>query len=148
MSIFAKAKKARENKKGFTLVELIVVLVILAILAAVLVPTLLGWIEKARNEKFLNNANAAYVAAQGLADEAYGQYTAANGDLRDTKVNDDDIADLTGIAVDSFTTTITWGGGTDPTDKEYYQITGFKYHDNDTNKDAVWTDTTGTWVIE
>ena len=35
-SIFEKAKRAKENKKGFTLVELIVVLVILAILAAIL----------------------------------------------------------------------------------------------------------------
>ena len=33
-------KKLKENKKGFTLVELIVVLVILAILAALLVPAL------------------------------------------------------------------------------------------------------------
>ena len=36
------------NNKGFTLVELIVVLVILAILAAILVPALLGYIDKAR----------------------------------------------------------------------------------------------------
>ena len=35
------------NKKGMTLVEVIVVLVILAILAAVLVPTMIGWIDKA-----------------------------------------------------------------------------------------------------
>ena len=41
----------KKNNKGFTLVELIVVLVILAILAAILVPTLLGYIERARSEK-------------------------------------------------------------------------------------------------
>lgn len=38
--MFAKVK----NKKGFTLVELIVVLVILAILAALLIPALTGYI--------------------------------------------------------------------------------------------------------
>ena len=41
-------KARKENNKGFTLVELIVVLVILAILAAVLVPALLGYIDDAR----------------------------------------------------------------------------------------------------
>ena len=35
------------HKKGFTLVEVIVVLVILAILAAILVPSMVGWIDKA-----------------------------------------------------------------------------------------------------
>ena len=44
-------EKIRElkNRKGFTLVELIVVLVILAILAALLVPALTGYIDKARD---------------------------------------------------------------------------------------------------
>ena len=44
-------KKLKENKKkGFTLVELIVVLVILAILAALLIPALTGYIDKAKNK--------------------------------------------------------------------------------------------------
>ena len=41
----------REDKKGFTLVELIVVLVILAILIALLVPTLTGYIDNANKKK-------------------------------------------------------------------------------------------------
>ena len=36
------------KKRGFTLVELIVVLVILAVLAALLIPSLTGYIDKAR----------------------------------------------------------------------------------------------------
>ncbi len=48
--MFAKVK----NKKGFTLVELIVVLVILAILAALLIPTLTGYIDKANKEKVVS----------------------------------------------------------------------------------------------
>ena len=39
----------RFNKKGFTLVEIIVVLVILAILAAIAVPSVLGYVEEAKN---------------------------------------------------------------------------------------------------
>ena len=63
----------KNNNKGFTLVELIVVLVILAILAAILVPALLGYIDKAREKQVTTNAEAAYVAAQALATEAYGK---------------------------------------------------------------------------
>jgi len=39
--------KARNNKKGFTLVELIVVIVIIAILIAALTPAILGVIQRA-----------------------------------------------------------------------------------------------------
>lgn len=40
----------RFNKKGFTLIEIIVVLVILAILAAIAVPSVLGYVEEAKKE--------------------------------------------------------------------------------------------------
>ena len=59
------------SKKGFTLVELIVVLVILAILAAVLTPTLTGYIEQAKSKKDLRNAKALMEATQAAFVELY-----------------------------------------------------------------------------
>ena len=44
--------KTIHKKHGFTLVELIVVLSILAILATLLIPSLTGYIEKAKNRLF------------------------------------------------------------------------------------------------
>ena len=74
-SIFEKAKKARENKKGFTLVELIVVLVILAILAAILVPALLGWIDKAKEKQIVVEGRVVQMAAQTVASEQHSKET-------------------------------------------------------------------------
>ncbi len=65
-------KKIKENKKGFTLVELIVVLVILAILAALLVPALTGYIDKAKKKSIIAETRQCVMAAQTLVDEAYG----------------------------------------------------------------------------
>ncbi len=64
-------KIGKNSKKGFTLVELIVVLVILAVMAAMLVPALTGYITKARTEKDYQAASEALVAAQALVTEYY-----------------------------------------------------------------------------
>lgn len=64
--------RAMKNKKGFTLVELIVVLVILAILAALLVPALTGYIDKANKQKVTAECRMVVMAAQTEASEQYG----------------------------------------------------------------------------
>ena len=65
-------KKMKNNKKGFTLVELIVVLVILAILAALLIPALTGYIDKAKEKSVIAETRQVVMAAQTLVDEKYG----------------------------------------------------------------------------
>jgi len=64
-------KNLKKNKKGFTLVEIIVVLVILAILAAAAIPTMLGFVEDSKGKAEIANARAAYVACQSIATEEY-----------------------------------------------------------------------------
>lgn len=70
--MFEKIRKMK-NQKGFTLVELIVVLVILAILAAMLVPALTGYIDKANEEKVIATTRQVVMAAQTEVSEAYGK---------------------------------------------------------------------------
>ncbi len=66
-------KKMKNDNKGFTLVELIVVLVILAILAAILVPALLGYIDEAKQKQIVLNGKSVYTAAQAVASEMYAK---------------------------------------------------------------------------
>lgn len=77
--MFEKIRKMK-NQKGFTLVELIVVLVILAILAAMLVPALTGYIDKANNQKIVATTRQVVMAAQTEVSEAYASKTFATSD--------------------------------------------------------------------
>lgn len=65
----------KNNRKGFTIVELVIVIAVIAILATVLVPTFSNMIEKANNSKTL----------QALKNE-YTEYTLS------VDVTEDDIA--------------------------------------------------------
>lgn len=79
-------ENTKKNKKGFTLVELIVVLVIIAILAAVLIPTMSGYIKRA-------NKTAAQSAAKTLVtayDAAMVDYIGANPGVNDYSSVDKD----------------------------------------------------------
>ena len=137
--------KKRRNDKGFTLVELIVVLVILAILAAILVPALLGYIDKAREKQITTNAEAAYVAAQAKATEFYGKNLTSDKNGRNGAVTAAGIQTLTDISV-TFEVSVgfkdadvnTWS-------KNACIINAFMYHEGD--YDAYWDCTSGTWTV-
>lgn len=49
----------KNNKKGFTIVELVIVIAVIAILAAVLIPTFAGIVSKANASKALQEAQNA-----------------------------------------------------------------------------------------
>ncbi|MCL2677900.1 MAG: type II secretion system GspH family protein [Clostridiales bacterium] len=72
-----------KNKKGFTLVELIVVIVILAALAAFLIPSLAGFIQRANNSVIMAEARSALLAMQTMVSEDYAGGTALPADSAD-----------------------------------------------------------------
>lgn len=63
---------SKNKKRGFTLVELIVVLVILAILAALLIPALTGYIDKAKKDQVIAETRMLHEAVQTEMSEIYG----------------------------------------------------------------------------
>lgn len=122
--------KKKEDNKGFTLVELIVVIVILAILAAILVPSLIKWIDKAKEEQLAIEARSVYMAAQGLISEAYGTTSVGSTYTKPTALTDGssasdptltEVLDLAGISGVTEISEITY---TDA--KDAYKITGMK----------------------
>ncbi|SCH52877.1 putative major pilin subunit [uncultured Blautia sp.] len=56
-------KKAKENKKGFTLAELLIVVAIIAVLVAISIPIFTSQLEKSRDAVTLSNIRAAYAEA-------------------------------------------------------------------------------------
>ena len=99
--MIALQQKRRSKKGGFTLVELIVVLVILAILAALLIPALTGYIDKAKDKTIVSETRQAVMAAQTLADEDYANGTTTGASatssaiLKLADLPDDDVATAT-----------------------------------------------------
>ena len=80
----------KNNRKGFTIVELVIVIAVIAILAGVLIPTFAGIINKAKESAALQEAQNIYkeVYALDISDGAV--------DYKDGKTDDDGIlpADL------------------------------------------------------
>ena len=70
------------NKKGFTIVELVIVIAVIAILSAVMIPTFSGMISKANESAAYQEATMIYKAyrVDNYANLANGAYVAVNTD--------------------------------------------------------------------
>ena len=116
-------KLRKNNKKGFTLVELIVVLVILAILAALLVPTLTGYIDKAKEKQIIAETRQIVMAAQTILDEKYATQP-VGGTVTLTETDDlDEIKELSELS--TITNLITSSNDLEE-NKVYIVVTGTK----------------------
>ena len=134
----------KKNNKGFTLVELIVVLVILAILAAILVPALLGYIDRAREKQLTTNAEAALVAAQGLMADAYGAYEKPADFITADKIQN--LTDINEHFSYSWKVEETYDSSS--LNKKMYKIKYFAYYSETADKTAYWSvDNKGNWTV-
>lgn len=88
-----KLREMKKNKKGFTLIEIIVVVVILAVLMAIAVPAVMKYINEADDAKYMAQARGAFIVAEAESAKAYLKNEITNSTWT---AADDDLAEITG----------------------------------------------------
>lgn len=148
MKFFRNMYQKSKEQKGFTLVEMIVVLVIIAILAAITIPALLKYIDKARDKQVVINARTAYLAAETAASEAYAaSYTAANFTFTDSSAaGSSDISKVQANAKDL--TGLSSSYACEVTVDSKWKITNIVFKDKKANKTATMNVASGSaWAV-
>lgn len=93
-------KKAKENKKGFTLAELLIVVAIIAVLVAISIPIFTSQLEKARQATTAANLRSAYAeASAALLTDDTGKIS--TGDVTVTVSNNAGTIVVKGVDIES-----------------------------------------------
>lgn len=141
--MLGKIRNKLKNKKGFTMVELIVVIVIILVLAGALVPQVLKYVEKSREANC--KADAATILAQVQADYAAMQASDETGVSAITQIGE--------VMIAPATAEVTADTVNNKNDAAYYvkedntnhvyEITSFGY--NNGSYTAIWS--SGKWTV-
>lgn len=124
-------KKIKNNKKGFTLVEIIVVLLIIGILLAITIPSIMGYVGKAKDASIEAEARSGYVAAQTItARVVANKQQATNDDVKATEIAKE--------LNETTPTTITASGCTFTADKKNIDACAFRTKSSGTDKVVVF----------
>lgn len=86
MTFMQKLRKSAKEKKGFTLIELIIVIAIIAILIALIAPNLVKFLSTARGTSVDANAKTAYTSIQTYLTEQETAGTTIGADTYTIKV--------------------------------------------------------------
>ena len=123
--MFTAIQKSRA-KKGFTLVELIVVISIIAILMLILVPSLLAYLNKSKKTKAEANAKTAYNAVVSVFTDLYakGEVIDDGDDLIDAAEDEDMLKRdsknvYTCVITDGKIDYVTWAAGSSYDSDDY-----------------------------
>lgn len=136
-------QKLKKNKKGFTLVELLVVLVILAILAAAIIPSMMGFIDKAKEESAAAECRSVILAADVHMNELYGTNQLTGATYTFTATDITKVSDIAALPGDIKSVILT-----KDTDNHYY-VSAAQYEAS-SGKTYNYADAdgkSGTWTI-
>lgn len=139
----SKLMKLKRDKKGFTLMEIIIVIAIIAILAAILIPSMIGWVQKSKKSAFKTEANGIKTAVELELTNKIANGDDNNLNSADFPVGDEFWTTLENKTMKGIKDRVTWTYGKDRINKftyddGVYQIT---YEAND-NGDFEWGEIT------
>ena len=120
--MFKRLMKMKEDKKGFTLAELLIVVAIIGVLVAVSIPIFTAQLTKARRATNQANARAAYAAASAayLSDDTVvgGSYTIKDGKFTSGTASTLEANDYGASTIDTFGVSIATDGTVTVTPKD------------------------------